>query len=461
MKIMFVVLMFLMMGVSLEAYEKQIVLDKFNNRASAELALKKFKNDESYAEFESLANDNDLKILMCSADDSYILVVEPIGNKYILQAVMDIVKLKFEDSYSEYLTPCKVALNSVEVVSKPVEVAPKPVQVVAKPVKIIAKPVDSIENISSKREYLAKIIFSTFSTKENARRELKSLQHHEIYKELDALAVKNYFTIQVRSLGKYKALLVEPIVSPKVYQEVMTLIKRVYKDAYGIDDSMVAKQISKKSVIQNSHTSVPKPVIKKVKQEIKAKKPKQEIKVETPKQEIAVETPKQEIVAETPKQEIAVETPKQEIAAETPKQEIAVETPKQEIAVETPKQEIVAETPKQEIAAETPNQEIAAETPNQEIVAETPNQEIVAETPKQEIAVETPNQEIVVETPKQEITNIQAKSAEEANTSLNIQMEEVEMFLSTYFSWWYLFFTILVIALLVLYKKFKAVYDKY
>jgi hypothetical protein len=116
---------------------------------------------------------------------------------------------------------------------------------------------ESAENPYENQVYMAKVIFSTFSMKENAYKELERLQNDKIYKKLNELAIKNNFIIQARQLGKYTILVVEPIADPKVYEEVKALLKTRYKSIYGIDDSMTKNRLPKESA---ENVSLPKAV---------------------------------------------------------------------------------------------------------------------------------------------------------------------------------------------------------
>lgn len=403
MKILFAVLMFLIINVSLEAYEKQVVLDKFKDRANAESALKNFKEDKLFARFDSLASGNDLKILVCSQDDNNnILVVEPIGNKYILEAVMDIVKLKFKESYSEDLTPCKVASKpaeiaskSVSVVSKPAAIASRPVKVVSKPIEVASKLVNSAKQVYISQRNVAKIIFSNFSVKNNADEELKRLQQQDIYKELDALAVKNSFIIHARPLGGYTVLIAEPIVDTAVYEEVLALLKKRYKDAYGINDCMAQKHISMQPTTEKIITPKPMPEIKKELKNVNTN-------MEAQKKEDT------NIVARVIEKEMEV--------TQNTKTEVQK---KEDTKVVVPIVEKV-----------------------------------------QEDAVK-PKQEMEVEAPKLDAQNVETTEATNKVDVKNNQVEQESESTSSYFSWWYVFLIIVSVILFMVYRKFKPIYDTY
>jgi hypothetical protein len=233
MKILIMMFIFLILSSSLQAYAKRIVFEKFKDRASAERAFDEFKKKKLYGELDSLAKGNDVEIHVCNSNGDNVLVAEPIQNEYILEAIIELAQSRFEKVYTEELE------NSCE---------------------DIYKAENKHKKTSSNKRYQISIAFITFGKKANLDAELKKLKKSSMYKQLNALAIKNNFTIHTRPLGKYTSIVAEPILNSELYSEAITLIKKRYKHPYTFTYDGYTKPNFSKSEVAKAEALEKKPV---------------------------------------------------------------------------------------------------------------------------------------------------------------------------------------------------------
>ncbi len=225
MKIIGTALLILFIHSSLGAYTKQIVLDSFKDKESAQAALESLKSDAMYEKLSLVAKENGFTIHV----DASKLVAEPLKNQFILEETLKMVSPKF----------CKATVKDLEVTTKKVEAPLEKSEVVAPPSPQSHGP-------------MKKIILGTFSTQKAADEELAKFQKNGIYEQVESLAKENGFVIEIRPLGNYTILVIEPL-AQEMHTKVKDLVKPLYKEAYS-RDSVKVPSIQKVEVTPPSVT---------------------------------------------------------------------------------------------------------------------------------------------------------------------------------------------------------------
>ena len=86
---------------------------------------------------------------------------------------------------------------------------------------------------SSAWGYSKKIIFSSFSSKQNAEKALENfLNTPKKSQKLITLAEKNEFKVHIRQSGKYYIMVAEPITNKILLSKTIKIVKKSYKQAY-------------------------------------------------------------------------------------------------------------------------------------------------------------------------------------------------------------------------------------
>ena len=216
MKILYIALMILWLGSSLEAYTKQIVLENFKDKESAEAALQKLKSDALYEKLGLVAKENGFTIHTVTSGNSTKLVAEPLKNKFIEDETLKLVQPMFSKA---------TAINVEKTVIEPL--ASEPV-VKSEP---LAKGVASTQVFS--QGYPKKILMGTFSSQAGADKILQEFKKDALYEELFALSKEKGFVIHVRPLGTHHILTAEPFKEQSTFENAMKLVKSKFKEAYG------------------------------------------------------------------------------------------------------------------------------------------------------------------------------------------------------------------------------------
>lgn len=105
-----------------------------------------------------------------------------------------------------------------------------------------ATPPQKSKNCFLSQEFPKKIIFGNYSEKPLAQALLKKFQEDALYEKINALAQENGFIVHMRPLLGYNILVIEPILSEAVHNEVMEIMKPQFQDIY----SVCAKKVDPK-----------------------------------------------------------------------------------------------------------------------------------------------------------------------------------------------------------------------
>ncbi|MFA6197258.1 MAG: hypothetical protein WC656_11520 [Sulfurimonas sp.] len=286
MKILFMALMILWISSSLEAYMKQIVLENFKDKESAESALQKLKSDAIYEKLSLIAKENGFTIHTLSSGNSTKLVAEPIKNKFIEDETLKLVQPIFSKA-----TAINIEKTVVETIKTEPVVKSEP----------LTKGVVSTQVFP--QGYPKKIMMGTFSTKIGADKVFQEFKKDALYEELFALSKEKGFVIHVRPLGTHNILSAEPFIEQSSFENAMKLVRSKFKEAYGSGADAAYMQTNE--------------IVEK-KEEVK--------KVDTNKTQLVAEPPKKE----EPKK---VDTNKTAIAKQPQKVDTNISAPKKEITL--------------------------------------------------------------------------------------------------------------------------------
>ena len=454
MKIMISMLIFLMVSSSVQAYSKRIVFEKFKNTAGAALALDKFKKEKLYNELDSLAKGNDVKIYVCSSDN--VIVAEPIHNKYVLETIMDLARLRFKEVHSEdLLSLCKDVYE-------------------AKSTNI---------NVKSNEIYQKSIIFITFANKVNVDTELKNLKKDHMYKKLHALAIKNNFTIHPRPLGKYTSIVAEPILSVYLYNEVIKLVKKRYSQPYGVtytgsinpkpsvkkvpkdDKDSISSKVYKKSIIfitfgQKSNLDTELKNFKKdhIYSELQALAQKNDFIVHTrPKDKYLIIVAEPILSSEIYDKVMKLVKKRYKNPYSMPYLGTLKSKSFQTKAFKAkiPQKKLIKDSNIQKHSSLAKSVTVAIKEGVSNNIAEIKKEDMKIRKPQQNIEIVQKTKEVqkdYIQTINTKIKKVQKKDAGTINKNLQD---------SGYFSWWYVFLSIVLFVLFALYKKYKPIYDEY
>jgi len=98
------VLFLLVIGSSLEAYSKKIIMSTFSNSENANKSLSTFKKTSSYAKLSSLAEKNNFEIYVRQSGKYYIVVAEPILSRDVGIKAYSLVKNEYKNPYLNLYT---------------------------------------------------------------------------------------------------------------------------------------------------------------------------------------------------------------------------------------------------------------------------------------------------------------------------------------------------------------------
>ncbi len=100
MKIFFILLTSFLLGSSLQAYAKKIVIGSFSSESNAKALVKKMPDTfVNYAELQTLLKKDDAVIHVRKNDKYYLVLVEIFSDKNILKKSFKIIKSKFKNAY--------------------------------------------------------------------------------------------------------------------------------------------------------------------------------------------------------------------------------------------------------------------------------------------------------------------------------------------------------------------------
>ncbi|MCX6052004.1 MAG: hypothetical protein NTZ60_05770 [Campylobacterales bacterium] len=242
-KILWMTLMILWVSSSLEAYTKQIVLENFKDKESAESALQKLKSDLIYEKLGLIAKENGFTIHTISSGGSTKLVAEPIKNKFIEDETLKLVQPMFNKA-----TAINVEKTVVEpLVSEPVVKSEPLIKAVA-PTQVYPQ------------GYPKKILMGTFSSQIGADKVLQEFKKDASYEELFSLSKEKSFVIHVRPLGTHHILTAEPFKEQSTFENAMKLVKSKFKEAYGTGADAAYMQTDE--IVEKNETLVIAPIKK-------------------------------------------------------------------------------------------------------------------------------------------------------------------------------------------------------
>jgi len=211
MKIIVSILFVLFMVDSMQAYSKKIVLGTFTTKERADRMFKELQKPLKSKEISSFIDENRINVHVRPLGKNYILAVEPFESKDKLIEGLSLLRPKFK---GVFVSDTNVKKNKKDV-KETVEVKK--------------------EKISSKN--LKKITFGTFKNRYGAQKRLKDILNSSRYEKLRKLSKDNNFVIDMRKLGDFYILAVEPIWGKDLINKVVKEVKRDFPGAFISDTS--------------------------------------------------------------------------------------------------------------------------------------------------------------------------------------------------------------------------------